>query len=119
MAVVRKRLLTESEDGKAILVAANATPGTDIHTATGVSVDGSYDEVWLWAQNGGPQAVVLCLEWGGTSVPADVMRFHLPVGGGLIPIVPGFILHNGKEIAAFASLPNVVSIIGFVNAITD
>ena len=41
MAVVRKRLLTESEDGKAILVVANATPGTDIHTATGVSVDGS------------------------------------------------------------------------------
>jgi hypothetical protein len=119
MAIVRKRKLSASTDGLAISVAAAATPGTTIHTATGVSVDGSYDEIWLWVHNYSSHSVLLTLEWGDDNAPGDVLRFKIPGGAGLVPLIPGFILQNGKIVKAFASETNVLTILGFINTITD
>ena len=54
MATITKRKLTGSTDGQSILIGtATGTAATTIHTAVAGTVAGSYDEVWLYAYNGG------------------------------------------------------------------
>ena len=113
-----KRKLSGSTDGKAIKVVATASAGTAIHTAVSGTTDGSYDEVWLWAYNAHTSDVVLTLEVGGTSAP-DVIKQTIPFQKGMFLVLPGFILQNGAAIAAFAGTANVISILGFVNRVTD
>ena len=114
-----KRKLSGSTDGKAIKVAASASTGTTIHTAVAGTTAGTFDEIWLWAYNGHTANVDLTIEFGGTSVPDQNIIVTLASKSGLIPIVPGLILQNGAVVTAFASSTNVVTISGFVNAITD
>ena len=114
-----KRLLSGSTDGKAIKVSATSTPGTTIHTAVSGTTAGTYDEVWLWAYNHHTANVDLTIEFGGTSSPDNVVVVSVPYRQGLVPIIPGFLLQNGAAVKAFAATADVVTIIGFVNAITD
>lgn len=119
MAAAVKRKLTGSTDGKPIKVVATATAGTTIHTAVGGTVDGTYDEIWLWAYNGHTANVVLTVEFGGATVPDQNIVTTVPFKAGLVPIVPGLILQNGMVVKAFASVANVITLVGFVNSITD
>ena len=119
MATALKRKLSGSTDGKAIKVVQTATAGDTIHTAVAGTTAGTYDEVWLWAYNGHTANVVLTLEFGGASVPDQNIVVTVPFKAGLIPIVPGLILQNGMVVKAFAGTANVITLIGFVNAITD
>jgi hypothetical protein len=52
-------------------------------------------------------------------VPDQNIIVTLPYKAGLIPITPGLILQNEMVVKAFASVANVVTIIGFVNSIAD
>jgi hypothetical protein len=119
MATAKKRLLSGCVDGKPIKVVATATAGTPVHTAVAGTTPGTVDEIWLWAHNSGTHSVVLTIEWGGTVVPDHVLRYPLSAGGGLVPISPGFILQNGHAVNAFATEGDVVTLLGFVNTITD
>lgn len=119
MASVNKRKLSGSTDGKAVLVAATATAGTTIHTAVAGTTAGTFDEVWLWAYNGHTAAVTLTIEFGGATVPDQNIIVTLAAKSGLVPIVPGLILQNGMVVKAFAGTANVITIIGFVNSMTD
>ena len=119
MATFKKRLLSGSDDGKAIKIAAIATAGTLIHTAVAGQVAGTYDEIWLWAYNYNESMVILTLEWGGVSVPDNITRYYLPGGAVEIPLKSGKILQNGLVVGAFATKANVITIDGFVNQITD
>ncbi len=119
MATAVKRKLSGSTDGKPIKVVAIATPGTVIHTAIASLTAGTFDEVWLWAYNGHTSAVILTIEFGGPGVPDENIIVSLPSKSGLIPIVPGLILQNALAVKAFADVANVVTLSGFVNAITD
>jgi hypothetical protein len=115
-----KRKLSSSVDGKAIKIISTATPGTLIHTAVSGTVTGTYDEIWLWAYNGYTSDVTLTVEFGGTSVPDQNIITTIPYKSGLIPIVPGFLLQNEMVVSAFTTTASgVVTIYGFVNAITD
>ena len=114
-----KRLLSGSTNGKAIKVVATATAGTTIHTAVAGTTEGTYDEIWLWAYNGHTANVTLTIEFGGADVPDQNIVLAVPFKVGLIPVVPGFILQNGMVVKAFASIANVVTLNGFINAITD
>lgn len=114
-----KRKLSGSTDGKAIKITQTATAGDLIHTAVAGTVVGTFDELWLWAYNGHTSDVVLTIEFGGASVPDQNIVVTIPYKSGLIPVVPGLILQNGMVVRAFAGSANVVTIIGFVNAITD
>ena len=116
---VYKRKLSGSTDGKAIKVVQTATAGDTIHTAVAGTTAGTFDEIWLWAYNGHTSTVTLTIEFGGASVPDQNIVVTLASKSGLIPIVPGLILHNGMVVKAFASSANVVTIIGFVNTMTD
>lgn len=119
MATVVKRKLSGSTDGKAIKVVQTGTAGDTIHTAVAGSTPGTYDEIWLWAYNGHTADVVLTIEFGGANVPDENIVVTIPHKEGLVPVVPGFILQNGKVVKAFAGIANVITLNGFVNAITD
>ena len=119
MATALKRKLSGSTDGKAIKITQTATAGDTIHTAVSGTTPGTFDEIWLWAYNGHTSNVVLTIEFGGASVPDQNIVLTVPSKSGLVPVVPGFILQNGMVVKAFAATANVITINGFVNAITD
>lgn len=119
MAIAVKRKLSGSTDGMAVKVAAIATPGTAIHTAVAGTTAGTYDEIWLWASNTYSASVILTIEYGNATSPDSLIVIDLPARVGLIPIVPGLILQNGMAVSAFASVASVVTLVGFVNRMTD
>jgi hypothetical protein len=114
-----KRKLSGSTDGKAIKITQTATAGDTIHTAVAGTTAGTFDEIWLWAYNGHTSNVQLTIEFGGASVPDQNIVVTIPFKAGLIMVATGQILQNGMVVRAFASVANVVTIIGFVTAITD
>jgi hypothetical protein len=73
-----KDILSSSTDGKAILVAATATAGTEIHT--GSSSTSVLHEVWLYANNVHTANVDLTVEWGAaTSGATNSLKVTVPV----------------------------------------
>jgi hypothetical protein len=119
MATASKRILSGSTNGKPIKVVATATLGTTIHTAVAGTTAGTYDEVWLWAYNGHTTTATLTIEFGGATVPDQNIILTLAAKTGLTLVVPGLILQNGLVVTAFADVANVVTLSGFINAITD
>lgn len=118
MATATKEKLSGSTDGKQIKVAATATAGTLIHTATS-STTTVWDEIWLWANNTQSAAVVLTIEWGGTTSPDNLIELTIPGETGAMLVIPGWILQNSLVVRAFAGTGNVVMISGYVNRITN
>jgi hypothetical protein len=119
VATAVKRKLSGSTDGRPIKVVATASAGTTIHTAVAGTTAGTFDEIWLYAYNGDTVPRLLTIQFGGTSTPDDDVKVTLAAQSGLQLIVPGLILQNGSVVRAFASAANVLTISGFVNAITD
>lgn len=115
MATVVKTELSGSTDGRLILVAATATPGTTVHTAGSVTGTDNYDEIWLWGVNSTTVSVKLTLEWGSTTAPNDNIEVVLSPEDGLVALVPGLVLQNALLVRAFAANANVVSLGGYVN----
>jgi hypothetical protein len=120
MATFSKITLSGSTDGRMIQVGATSTPGTLIHTASSTAT--TYDELWLYAVNSDTTARKLTLEFGGTSVAADLMESTIPAESGLYLLVPGLVLKGNSTAAlvvrAFAATAAVVNIAGYVNRIT-
>ena len=120
MATYTKVKLSESTDGRAIKVAATATPGTTIHT--GSSTATTYDEVWLYAVNSDTTARKLTIEWGGTTSPNDLIELTIAAESGLVLVAPGLLIKGNASAAlvvkAFCATANVVTIHGYVNQIT-
>lgn len=115
MATYTKVLLSGSTNGKAVKVAATATPGTTIHTA--VSGTSSLDEVWLFAQNTDTTDRKLTVEWGGVTAPDNLIELTIPAESGLFPVVSGLLLQNSLVVSAFAATANVITLSGYVNRI--
>lgn len=114
-----KRKLSGSTDGKAVKVVATGTAGTLIHTAVAGTTAGTFDEIWLWAYNSHSADLVLTIEFGGATAPDQNIKVTIPWQAGLVPVVPGLILQNGLTVRAFAASANLVTLSGYVNAITD
>jgi hypothetical protein len=121
MSSVVKRKLSGSTDGLAIKVTATSSGSANtIHTAVSGTTNGTYDEVWLWAQNQhATDDIVLNLEMGGSSDPDNLISVTIPNKEGLFPVLPGLILQNSKIIKAFAATANYIMLYGFVHSITD
>lgn len=117
MASATKIPLSGSTDGRGILIAATATPGTLLHTAQ-AGVLGS-DEVFVFAVNSQASSVKVTLEWGGVTSPNDLIEQDVPGESGLFLLAPGIVLRNGLVIRAFAATGNVVVAFGYVNQITN
>lgn len=120
MATFSKVLLSGSTQGKAIKVAATASTGTTIH-ATGTS-SSIIDEVWLYAYNSSASAVVLTIQYGGTTAVDNDIKLSIPAASGLTLVVPGLTLTGtgsaANTVYAYAGTTNVVTISGYVNRIT-
>jgi len=117
MAIARA-LLSGSTNGRAIKIAATATPGTTIHTA--VTGTASYDEVYCWVTNTSGSAVGLTVEFGGTTSPDDhlVDTYSIPANSLPIPIITGQNLQNSLVVKMFAATANVLVVTGYVNRIS-
>ena len=119
MAAFSKVLLSGSTQGKGIKVAATASTGTTIH-ATGTSST-TIDEIWLYAYNSSASAVLLTIQYGGTTSPDNDIALSIPAGSGLTLVVPGLILTGtgaaANTVYAYAGTTNVITISGYVNRI--
>jgi len=121
MATYSKLLLSGSSQGKAIKVAAttSGSAGTTLHT-TGSS-SSVIDEVWLYATNSSSAAVVLTIQWGGTTAVDNEIKITIPANAGLTLIVPGLIVTGtgsaGNTIAAYAGITNVITVSGYAHRI--
>jgi hypothetical protein len=118
MATVVKRKLSESTDGKGILVVATAATGTTIHTAVAGTTPGTFDEVWLWAHNNHTADIVLNIQAGTVATTTNII-VTIPFKSGLVPVMPGFIFQNSAVLRARAATNSLITISGFVNQITD
>jgi hypothetical protein len=119
MATFTKLPLSASTDGRAIKVAATATPGTTIHTGSATAA--TIDEVWLYAMNTDTTARKLTLEWGGTSSPDDLIEITIPAESGLTLVVPGLVIVGNATplvVRAFAATADVVTVVGYANRIS-
>jgi hypothetical protein len=112
-----KDKLSGSPNGRGIKIAATSTPGTSVHTAVAGSGQNNYDEIYLYAYNSHTADVVLTIEFGGTMVPDDNIKVTIPWQSGLQLILPGLILQNECEVAAFASVASVIVVFAFINNI--
>jgi hypothetical protein len=117
VATFTKILLSGSTNGRAIPVAATATPGTAVHTA--VSGTTSFDALYIWASNVTGTAATLTLEWGGVTDPGDhmVKAYSIAANSAPIPIVTGQVLNNGLLVKAFSGTGSAINLTGFVNRI--
>jgi hypothetical protein len=106
-------------DGLGILVAATATAGTAIHTASATAT--TIDEIWLYAYNNHNASILLTIEYGGVTAPKDVIKQTLTAQNGLVLVVAGLLIQGNatpKVIRAFAATGSQISIFGYVNRIT-
>lgn len=120
MATFTREILSGSTDGRPILVAATASAGTTIHTASTTTTH--FDEIWLYASNTDTTARKLTIEFGGTTSPNDLIEQTIPAETGLVLIVPGLVLKGNSTaliVRAFAATTNVINISGYVNRITN
>ena len=105
--------------GLGVKVAATATAGTAIHTASTVST--TIDEIWLYAVNTSTSSVKLTIEWGEATAPDGNIEVTILPEAGLVTVVPGFLLQGNataRVVRAFAATANVIVLHGFVNRIT-
>ena len=105
--------------GLAIKVAATATAGTAIHTASATAT--TIDEIWLYAVNTSTSAVKLTIEWGEATAPDGNIELTVAAESGLVLVSPGLLLQgnaSAKVVKAFAGTANVITIHGYVNRIT-
>lgn len=118
MASYSRQLLSGSTNGRAIAVAATATPGTMVHTAQSGTT--GFDEVYIWASNVSGSSATLTIEWGGVGAPGDhiVSSYSIPANSPPIPIVTGQVLQNGLSVRAFSGTASALNLTGFVNRIS-
>ena len=116
MVTYSKVLLSGSTNGKQIKVAATATAGTTIHTATSGATN--LDEIWLYAVNSSSSAVKLTIEWGEATAPDGNIEVTVPAEDGYMLVAPGLLLQDSLVVKAFAGTTNVILINGYVNRIT-
>ena len=119
MATFSKTILSQSSDGRGVLVRATATAGTLIHTGSTTAT--TIDEVWLYAVNTSASDVKLTIEWGEATAPNGNIEYTVKAENGLYLIVPGLLIKGNATaltIKAFAATGNVIVLHGYVNKIT-
>lgn len=118
MATFTKKKLSGSTDGLAIKVTGTSTAATvTVHTAVAGTTVGTFDEIWLYANNTSATAVKLTIEWGTDTAADGNIELTVQPEAGLVTIIPGLILQNAKVVKAFAATADVILLTGFVNAI--
>jgi hypothetical protein len=108
--------LSGSTHGRGVKVAATASAGTTIHTATSSTTD--CDVITMYAYNSSGSAVNLTIQWGGTTSVDDDIKLSIPATSGLTLVLPDLVLRNSLIVKAYAGTADVVTIHGFANRVT-
>jgi hypothetical protein len=110
--------LSGSTDGKPILIAATATPGTLIHTA--IASTTVWDHIYASANNLSAVDVAITIEFGGTTDPDHLLAKGLviPANAHDFPLINGKPLKNSLVVRIFAGTANVLTVAGRVNRYT-
>lgn len=120
MATYSKVLLSGSTNGQPILVTATSSTGTTIH-ATGTS-SSTIDEIHLFAYNSDSGAILLTIQFGGTTSPNNDVKLSIPPQTGLTYVIPGLCLTGtgaaATTVYAYAGTGSKVTISGYVNRIS-
>lgn len=117
---ISKEILSESIDGRGILVVATSSPGTTIHTGPNTAT--TTDEVWIYASNPDSISHLITLQWGATTSPNDYISVTVPAYQGLYIVAPGLLIKGNATplvVRAFADLTNKVTLFGYVNRIVQ
>lgn len=115
MATVTKGLLSESTQGKGILITATGSPGVLIHTAHATAID----EIWIYTAYGILFEDEIRIQFGGTSTTDLIFKDgSADQTGSPQLIIPGLILSGGLEVRAYAGTGNEAVIVGYINRIT-
>ena len=119
MATFTKKKLSGSTDGKAIkATGTNSAGAVTVHTAVAGTTVGTFDEIWLYANNTSASAVKLTVEFGTDTAADGNIELTIAAEAGLVLVLPGLILQNGMVVEAFAATADVILLTGYVNAIT-
>ena len=106
-------LLSGNATGIPIPVAATATPGTLIHTATATS--GEVDAVTIYASNVTGSSATLTIEWGSVSDPGGHLCKGLVVPANSAQTLVGRArLSGGVVVRAFSGTASAINITGTV-----
>lgn len=120
MATYSKIPLSQSSNGKSILLSLSAVPGSLIH-ATGTSSN-NIDEVWLYAANNSTADALVTVYWGSSASSDILASILIQAYAGTTLISPGLILTGNDSVAstiyATVSQPSAVEMVGYINRIT-
>jgi hypothetical protein len=121
MATFSKQILSGSTNGRGIGVTSTTQgAGTTVH-ATGTSAS-IYDEIWIYATNTTASAIVLTIEFGGTTAATDDIKVSVPSQSGLTLVCAGLILRGtgaaATTVTAFSATQPGIILYGYVNRIT-
>lgn len=109
-------LLSGSQGGQNITIAATTSTGTTIH-ATGTSASVAH-RIYLYASNSSTSDVLFTVEWGGTST-GDLIKQTIPAQSGTVPIVENWPLVGTGSVArtvrGYAATTNVINVNGWAN----
>lgn len=113
--------LSASVKGRGVKIVATASPGTPVHV-TGNSGATKIDKVRLYLYNHHTVDVVATVEFGGVTVPDDVIVVTIPFKSGKVLVVDDLPLIDGAAgaltVAVFGSVTNVLTAHGQVLRIT-
>jgi hypothetical protein len=116
MANISKEILSGSTDGSPIQISATSSPGTPLHTSGTSSA--IIDEVWLYAVNNDTAIRGLVVEFGGTGSSYEII-VGIPAQSGLTVVIPGVGVRGdgstASSVAAYATVTDVINVVGFVN----
>jgi len=102
--------LSESTNGRNILVTATSSPGTLLHTCA--SGTDQIEAITIQANNKSGSTVTLTVQWGGTTDPDDAITIDVPSGRGPIVVCDRMRLNNSLSVRAYASTGSAVAIYG-------
>lgn len=75
----------------------------------------------MYAVNSDSTDRKLTLEWGGVTVPDDLIEITIGAEAGLVLLAPGLLIKGNSTallVRAFAATANVIDIHGYINRIT-
>lgn len=120
MATYSKIPLSQSANGRSIMLSTSAAPYTLIHTTDALSTN--TDEIWLYATNSSAADTLMTLYWGSSATSDLLAPIVIQAYAGATLLIPGFILTGtgsvGSTVYATVSQPSAVEIVGYVNRIT-
>jgi len=111
---ISKVVLSGSTDGKPIVITTTESPGNLIHTASATEID----EIWIYLNNSSNTPVVTTIQWGLTTTVGSIIQ-SVPGQAGLYLAIPGLVLTKNSIVRVFASVSDVITVLGFVNRISN